>query len=115
MLSEEDSETVSSLENSIEETNRDIEREIDRCANLFRELQWNRDSIFDIYSNSMAKLTRIKKEWHELELKINLSLREIATEMKIPYSWVGACTCEECKNAKQIQGKGKGKGKKSKK
>ena len=115
MLSEEDSQTVSSLENSIEETNREFEREIDRVANLSRELQWDRDCISDIYSNSMADLSKIKNEWHELELKINLSLRDIATKMKIPYSWVGACTCEECKNAKQIQGKGKGKGKKSKK
>ena len=61
MLSEEDSETVSSLENSIEETNREFEREIDRCANLSKELQWDRDSISDIYSNSMANLSRIKK------------------------------------------------------
>ena len=114
MLSEEDSQTVSSLENSIEETNREFEREIERCANLSRELQYG-DSISDIYSNSKVKLTRMKNEWHKLELEMNLSLREIATKMKIPYSWVGACTCEECKNAKQIQGKGKGKGKKSKK
>ena len=114
MLSEEDSQTVSSLENSIEETNREFEREIERCANLSRELQYG-ESCCDIYSNSKVKLTRMKNEWHKLELQINLSLREIATKMKIPYSWVGACTCEECKNAKQVQGKGKGKGKKSKK
>ena len=63
----------------------------------------------------MADLSQIKNEWHELKLKINRSLREIATKMKKPYSWVGDCTCEECKNAKQMQGKGKGKGKKSKK
>ena len=112
MLSEEDSQTVSSLENSIKGSNREFEREIERCANLSRELQWDsKDCISDIYSSSIADLLRIKSIWHELELKINLSLREIATKMKIPYSWVGACTCEECKNAKQIQGKGKGKGK----
>ena len=67
------------------------------------------------HGSNNRSLLRIKSIWHELELKINLSLREIATKMKIPYSWVGACTCEECKNAKQMQGKGKGKGKKSKK
>ena len=115
MLSEDDSQTVSLLENSIEETNREFEREIDRVAHLSRELQYDRDSIYDLYSKSMADLSQIKNEWHELKLKINRSLREIATKMKKPYSWVGDCTCEECKNAKQMQGKGKGKGKKSKK
>ena len=72
-LSEEDSQTVSSLENSIEETNREFEREIERCANLSRELQWDsKDCVSDIYSNSIADLLRIKSIWHELELKINL-------------------------------------------
>ena len=56
----------------------------------------------------------IIKEWHELEFKINLSLKDIATKMKRPYVWTGGCKCKKCQNAKNVKGKGKGKGKKSK-
>ena len=91
-----------------------FENEINRFANLAKELKYERNSSWSILEDIYRPIepSLIVKEWHELEFEINLSLKDIATKKK-PYVWTGDCKCEECQNAKNV--KGKGKGKKSKK
>ena len=115
-LSEEDSQTISCLENSIEERYQNFEREIDRIANHAKELKYDRGSLgilTNMYSTILNRNYQIQKEWHKLRLEMDLSLKEIATKMGKPYVWADSCHCEECTSIKNI--KGKGKGKKSKK
>ena len=111
-LSEEDSQTISGLENSIEEKYQNFEREIDRIAKLAKELKYERGSLgilTDMYSTLLNPNYQIQKEWHKLRLKMDLSLKEIATKMGKPYVWADSCHCEECTSIKNINGKGKGK------
>ena len=115
-LSDEDFQLVSSFENSIEEMYKKFENEINRFANLAKELKYERNVSWPILEDMYRPIepSLIVKEWHELEFKINLSLKDIATKMKRPYVWTGGCKCKKCQNAKNVKGKGKGKGKKSK-
>ena len=115
-LSDEDFQLVSSFENSIEEMYKKFEDEINRFANLAKELKYERNVSWPILEDMYRPIepSLIIKEWHELEFKINLSLKDIATKMKRPYVWTGGCKCKKCQNAKNVKGKGKGKGKKSK-
>ena len=116
-LSEEDFQLVLSMENSIEETYNKFENEINRFANLAKELKYERNSSWSILEDIYRPIepSLIVKEWHELEFEINLSLKDLATKMKRPYVWTGGRKCEKCQNTKKVKGKGKGKGKKSKK
>ena len=115
-LSEEDFQLILSLEYSIEEKYNKFENEINRFANLAKELKYEINvswsNLEDLYHPIEPSL--IVKEWHKLEFEINLSLKDIATKMKRPYVWTGGCKCRECQNAQNVKGKGKGKGKRSK-
>ena len=112
-LSVEDSQTVVLLENSIEETYKKFENDISRVANIAKDLKYENNCckiLDDLYSKTNNwKTSKIQEEWHQLRLKIDLSLKEIATKLKKPYEWTYKCHCEECLDAKKIKGKGKGK------
>ena len=116
-LSVEDSQKVVLLENSIEETYKKFENDISRVANIAKDLKYEHNCckiLDDLYSKTNNwKTSKIQEEWHQLILKIDLSLKEIATKLKKPYEWTYKCHCQECLDAKKL--KGKGKGKKSKK
>ena len=117
-LSEEDSKTVLSFENSIEETYKKFESEIDRVANLAKDLKYENNwyaVLDDFYSTTNNdRSSKMAEEWHQLTLRIDLSLKDIATKMERPYVWAKSCHCEKCLNAKKIKGKGKGKKSKTK-
>ena len=48
---------------------------------------------------------RIRKEWHDLEMNMDISFKGIAEELEIFYSWVNKCYCDRCKKAKKISDK----------
>ena len=69
----------------------------------------------DLYSTTdNDRSSKMAEEWHQLTLRIDLSLKDIATKMERPYVWAKSCHCEKCLNAKKIKGKGKGKKSKTK-
>ena len=112
-LSEEDSQELVLLENSIEETYKKFENDISRVANIAKDLKYENNCckiLDDLYSKTNNwKTSKIQEEWHQLRLKIDLSLKEIATKLKKPYEWTYKCHCQECLDAKKLKGKGKGK------
>ena len=119
-LSEEDSQEILLLENTMKEMYAKFEHEIDKCVEESKSMEYQGDSW-----NSFVSLARLfdradpdilsPREWHDYRLSTEIALKRISTKMNEPYVWMCTCVCEECTNAKNIKGKGKGKGKKSKK
>ena len=65
--------------------------------------------LADFYGLLMHPNYQIQNDWHDLGLKIDLSLKEISVKINEPYEWSYSCHCEKCLSAKNLKGKGKGK------
>ena len=124
-MTKEDSNRITLLEATIEETYTNIEAEIGRLAAIAKTMDYHlhgHDQLAKLYGTLMHPNYKISEDWHDIKLSTDVKLKEIATKYKQPYEWLHTCFrgndrghCEKSISAKNIKMKGKGKGKKSQK
>ena len=129
-LSKEDLKTVNTFQKTFQDMFDKFESEIDKVASATKDMEYeyqpelvytlesrdrnpekynNRQSSFsklqDLWSTLMRPNYQIRDDWHDLCLKIDLTLKEIATRMKKSYEWEDSCFCDECLRVKNIDSK----------
>ena len=100
---------IKQIEENIEEKFNAFEKEISQATEDTNQETVRWEAVGKIFGKLICTRkespARIYKEWHDLEMNVDISFKGIAEELGIFHSWVKKCYCDRCKKAKKINDK----------
>ena len=97
---------IAIMYDTIDKTFNQFEKEIGVIAENAKDKGWNYDELYNtLMPNGKKERPRLYRDWHDLELELDLALKNIAGKLKKTYCWTMGCFCTKCKSAKNMSDK----------
>ena len=97
---------IALMYDTIDKTFNQFEKEIGVIAENAKDKGWNYDELYyTLMPNRKKERPRLYHDWHDLELELDLALKNIAGKLKKTYCWAMGCFCTKCKSAKNMSDK----------
>ena len=97
---------IAIMNDTIDKTFNQFEKEIDVIAKNAKDKGWDYDELYyTLMPNRLKKKPRLYHDWHDLGLELDLALKNIAAKLKKTYCWTQGCFCTKCKSAKNMSDK----------